>query len=327
MLRKTRRLKSSPRGRLGFCFAKQGGFMERIFQYCIDRTQENHTISTYLKALDYPHAVIVHLKKTPNGILLNGKWEYVNTRLSAEDILTIRLIETESSEHIPPVFHPLDIVYEDDDILVVNKPANMPIHPSLNHYENTLANAVCYYYENQGIPYTFRCVNRLDKNTSGLTILAKHMLSSAILSQQVAARQIHRQYLAITQGVTPSKGTINAPIGRKNDSTIERQIDFENGEHAVTHYTQIEAKNGYSLLSLKLETGRTHQIRVHMSSIGHPLIGDFLYNEASHEIERQALHSHKLCFTHPITKETLEFTAPMPSDMQHFWDSLSTEQL
>lgn len=296
--------------------------MERIFQYIIEPQHQNDTISTYLKEAGYPHAVLVHLKKTTEGILLNGKWEYVNTRLSTGDILTIHLIEEESSKQIPPIYHPLDIVYEDEDILVVNKSANMPIHPSLNHYENTLANAVCYYYENQGIPYTFRCVNRLDKNTSGLTILAKHMLSSAILSNQVAARQIHREYLAIVQGETPLSGTIDAPIGRKDSSTIERQIDYENGEHAITHYTQQETKNGYSLLSLKLETGRTHQIRVHMSGIGYPLIGDFLYNETSHEINRQALHSHKLCFTHPITGKPLEFTAPMPTDMQDFWNSL-----
>lgn len=296
--------------------------MERIFHYTIDNKYEHYTISAFLKEKNYPHAVLVHLKKTPEGILLNEKWEYVNTKLSTGDILTIRLIENESSKHIPPIYHPLEIVYEDEDILVVNKPANMPVHPSLNHYKNTLANAVCYYYENQGIPYTFRCVNRLDKNTSGLTILAKHMLSSAILSEQVATRQVHREYLSIVQGVTPTNGTINAPIGRKDSSTIERQIDYEKGEHAVTHYNQIETKNGYTLLSLKLETGRTHQIRVHMSSIGHPLIGDFLYNEASHEMNRQALHSHKLCFVHPITKELLEFTAPMPCDMQDFWNSL-----
>ena len=296
--------------------------MERIFHYTIENKYENCSISYFLKEMGYPHAVLVHLKKTPDGILLNGKWEYVNTTLSTGDILTIRLIEMDSSKNIPPIYHPLTIIYEDDDILVINKPANMPVHPSLNHYENTLANAVCYYYENQNIPYTFRCVNRLDKNTSGLTILAKHMLSSAILSEQVAKRQIHRQYLAIVAGETKAIGTIDAPIGRKDSSTIERQIDYENGERAITHFTRIATKNGYSLLSLKLETGRTHQIRVHMKSIGHPLIGDFLYNEESKEIERQALHSHQLIFTHPITKEILEFTAPMPFDMQSFWDSL-----
>lgn len=295
--------------------------MQRIFHYTIEETFHNCTIADYLKALGYPHAVFVHLKKTPNGILLNGKWEYVRTRLSTNDVLTIQLIETASSSQIPPVFHPLDIVYEDEDILILNKPANMPIHPSLNHYEHTLANAVCYYYEAQGIPYTFRCINRLDKNTSGLTLIAKHMLSAALLGQQAAEHRIHRAYLAIVQGETKAEGTIDAPIGRKDSSTIERRIDWEMGERAITHFTRIDCKNGYSLLSLRLETGRTHQIRVHMASIGHPLIGDFLYNENSKELARQALHSYQLGFLHPITKEAFSFCLPMPSDMQNCWDA------
>lgn len=296
--------------------------MQRNFLYHITEEYANYTISSYLKSKNYPHAVMVHLKKTPESILLNGRWEYVNTRVKTGDSLEIKLIETESSEKIPPVYAPFSILYEDEDILVIDKPANMPIHPSLNHYENTLANAVCYYYANQGIPYTFRCVNRLDKNTTGLTIIAKHMLSSAILSQDVAVKSIKREYLAIVAGETDDSGTIDAPIGRKDASTIERQIDYAHGEHAVTHYRKIDTKNGYTLLSLRLETGRTHQIRVHMSSIGHPLLGDFLYHPASTELPRQALHSHKLEFIHPITKEPMEFTAPMPPDMTDFWNNL-----
>ena len=296
--------------------------MQRIFTYQITEEFNNCTILAYLKAKGYPHAVMVHLKKTPESILLNGHWEYVNTPVQTGDLLEIKLIENESSDKIPPVYAPFSIMYEDEDILVINKPANMPIHPSLNHYENTLANAVCYYFANQGIPYTFRCVNRLDKNTTGLTIVAKHMLSSAILSQDVAIKSIKREYLAIVKGETGDFGTINAPIGRIDSSTIERQIDYENGECAITHYRKIGTKNGYTLLSLRLETGRTHQIRVHMSSIGHPLIGDFLYHPASTELPRQALHSHKLEFNHPITKEPMTFTAPMPQDMADFWNNL-----
>ncbi len=296
--------------------------MQRNFIYHITEQEHGSTILSYLKSKSYPHAVIVHLKKTPESILLNGKWEYVNTLMSAGDVLTIKLIELESSEKILPVATPFGIVYEDEDILVVDKPANMPIHPSLNHYEHTLANAVCDYYANQNIPYTFRCVNRLDKNTTGLTIIAKHMLSSAILSQAVSVKSIKREYLAIVKGITPDFGTIDAPIGRKNASTIERQIDYENGERAVTHYKKIDTKNGYTLLSLVLETGRTHQIRVHMSSIGHPLIGDFLYHKDSNELPRQALHSHKLEFSHPITNEKMTFLAPIPSDMFSFWNSI-----
>ena len=296
--------------------------MQRNFTYTITEEFHNCTISSFLKAQGYPHAVMVHLKKTPESILLNGRWEYVNTMMHTGDILEIKLIETDSSEKIPPVYAPFSIVYEDEDILVIDKPANMPIHPSLNHYENTLANAVCYYFAKQGIPYTFRCVNRLDKNTTGLTIVAKHMLSSAILSQDVAVKSIQREYLAIVAGETADSGTIDAPICRKDASTIERQIDYEHGERAVTHYRKIGTKNGYTLVSLVLETGRTHQIRVHMSSIGHPLIGDFLYNSESTELPRQALHSHKLTFTHPITKKPMIFEAPMHQDMADFWNNL-----
>ena len=296
--------------------------MQRTFYYKIEEAYHGQTISSYLKGKGYPHAVMIHLKKTPEGILLNGQWEYVNTRLSSGDFLEIRLIEESSSQNIQPLYAPFSIVYEDADILVVNKPANMPIHPSINHYEHTLANAVCYYYENQGIPYTFRCANRLDKDTTGLTIIAKHMLSSAILSQDVANRAVHRKYLAIVKGETNNFGTIDAPIGRKDASAILRVIDYTYGEKAITHYEKIASKKGYTLLSLQLETGRTHQIRVHMASIGHPLIGDYLYHEASTELPRQALHSYCLEFYHPITKDLLHFTAPLPSDMQNFWDSL-----
>ena len=296
--------------------------MQRTFYYKIEEAYHGQTISSYLKGKGYPHAVMTHLKKTPEGILLNGQWEYVNTRLSSGDLLEIRLIEESSSQNIQPLYAPFSIVYEDADILVVNKPANMPIHPSINHYEHTLANAVCYYYENQGIPYTFRCANRLDKDTTGLTIIAKHMLSSAILSQDVANRAVHRKYLAIVKGETNNFGTIDAPIGRKDASAILRVIDYTHGEKAITHYEKIASKKGYTLLSLQLETGRTHQIRVHMASIGHPLIGDYLYHEASTELPRQALHSYCLEFYHPITKNLLHFTAPLPSDMQNFWDSL-----
>ena len=296
--------------------------MQRNFTYQITEEFHNYTISSYLKSIGYPHAVMVHLKKTPESILLNGRWEYVNTSVKTGDLLVIKLIELESSEHIPPIFAPFSIMYEDEDILVIDKPANMPIHPSLNHYEYTLANAVCYYFANQNIPYTFRCVNRLDKNTTGLTVVAKHMLSSAILSQAIATKTIKREYLAIVEGETEDFGTIDAPIARKDSSTIERCINFEIGERAVTHYRKLDTKNGYTLLSLVLETGRTHQIRVHMSSIGHPLIGDFLYNPSSHELPRQALHSHKLELIHPVTKASMTFTAPLPQDMADFWSQL-----
>ena len=252
------------------------------------------------------------------SILLNGVWSYMRTSLKDGDILTVHIQETESSPNIPPVKLPLDIVYEDADIIVVNKPAGMPVHPSLNNYENSLANALMYYYQEQGKPFIFRCTNRLDRDTSGLTVIARHMVSSSILSGMGVRHEITREYLAVVRGtLNPPKGTIDAPIGRTGSSLIERKIDFEKGEHAVTHYRVAEEKNGHSLVSLILETGRTHQIRVHMKYIGHPLVGDYLYNPDMEYITRQALHSYRLSFTHPITGESMEFTAPLPADMCH----------
>lgn len=154
--------------------------MIRQFTYRIEPEYDSFTIREYLSLKGYPNAVFVQLKKTPESVLLNGIWAYMRTKLSAGDELFIRLEESTSSAHILPVSMPLSICYEDEDILAVNKPAQMPVHPSLNHYDHTLANAVCGYYNDQEIPYTFRCVNRLDRDTTGLTLIAKHMLSSAI---------------------------------------------------------------------------------------------------------------------------------------------------
>ena len=297
--------------------------MIRQFTYRIEPEYHSFSIREYLSLKGYPNAVFVQLKKTPESVLLNGVWAYMRTKLSVGDELFIRLEENTSSAHILPVTMPLSICYEDEDILAVNKPAQMPVHPSLNHYDHTLANAVCGYYNDQGIPYTFRCVNRLDRDTTGLTLIAKHMLSSAILSTAAARREISREYIAIASGKTPESGTIDAPIGRVAGSTIERQIDFENGERAITHYRRLAYHDGLSLLSLHLETGRTHQIRVHLKSIGHPLIGDFLYNPTDTTIKRQALHSYRLMFSHPIKGEPIVLTAPLPDDMHGLFPDFS----
>lgn len=297
--------------------------MTRNFIYQIDAASEGMTIREYLRRLGYPRSVFIQLKKTPRSILLGGDWVYVTTPLHAGDVLSITLTEEEGSQNIQPVSLPLAILYEDEDLLVVNKPARMPTHPSMGHHENTLANAAAGYFASQGISYTFRCVNRLDKDTTGLTILAKHMLSSAILSVQAAKREISREYLAIAEGDVPDCGVIDAPIGRKEASTIERQVDWENGDRAVTHYRKLAFKDGLSLLSLHLETGRTHQIRVHMNYIQHPLIGDFLYNPGSNILKRQALHAYRLQFSHPITGEAMNLTAPLPEDMAAFFPDFS----
>lgn len=290
--------------------------MKRIFNYIIPSEYDGHTLLSFLKEKQYSGPIITHLKRTENGILLNGVWGRVRDILHTDDILTINLIETESSENIVATNLPLNIVYEDEDILVVNKNADTPIHPSQGNYDNTLANAVAYYFEQKREPFTYRCINRLDRDTTGLLILAKHMYSASILSDMVKNRKIHREYLAIAMGIVPSEGTIIEPIARVDGSTIERCVNENTGEYACTHYKTLLTKNGYSLVSLKLETGKTHQIRVHMKHIGHPLPGDFLYNPDYSVIKRQALHSHKLNFVHPITKKPMEFIADLPDDMK-----------
>lgn len=294
--------------------------MERIITYHINETFQNTTILQFLKKKHYTDKAIIALKKTPEGILLNGVWAYVNQKISSGDILTIKLLETESSEKIVPEKLDIDIVYEDEDILVVNKTANMPVHPSQNHYTGTLANGIAYYFASQGKPFIFRCVNRLDRDTTGLTILCKHQLASGILSNMVSERLIKRTYLAICtdDGTLPENGTINAPIARKEGSTIERIVDYEKGEDATTHFKKLLhlPDKQISLIQLRLETGRTHQIRVHMSSIGHPLIGDDLYGGDCTRINRQALHSYSLKFTHPITLQEMYFEQELPQDMK-----------
>lgn len=297
--------------------------MERILDYRISADEAGVSIKDFLKAKGYSRQNLVELKKMKESILVNGKWEYVTCRLQEGDHLRIHIREKESSEKIVPVELAFEIMYEDEDILVINKPADMPTHPSLNNYDNTLANAVAYYFEKKGQTFCFRCINRLDRDTTGLTVLAKHMVSCSMLQDDMLQRRIIREYLAIVDGVlADDEGTIDAPIGRKDGSTIERMIDYEQGERAVTHYKVLERRKDMTLVSLKLETGRTHQIRVHMASIGHPLIGDFLYHPGDDRMGRQALHAWHLSFVHPITKEEMAWEAPVPDDMNSFWKEM-----
>ena len=290
--------------------------MKRIFTYEIPTEYEGATLLSFLKSKQYSSQIVTHLKRTENGILLNGIWGRVRDILHEGDLLTITLIESESSENIVPTPLSLDIVYEDEDLMVINKAADTPIHPSQGNYSNTLANAVAYYFLQKNEPFTYRCINRLDRDTTGLLILAKHMYSASLLSNMVKDRKIHREYLAIATGQIPNEGIIEAPIGRAPGSTIERQIDEEKGDYACTHYKRLAYKNGYSLVSLKLETGRTHQIRVHMKHIGHPLPGDFLYNPDYSVINRQALHCYKLKFIHPLTQKAMCIKSNLPNDMK-----------
>lgn len=292
--------------------------MERKFNFIINDEFHSKTIEQFLKSQEFPHQAIVQLKKTQEGICLNGTWAYVNQKLATGDILSLHLVEEITNSSIEPIYVPLNIIYEDEDLVVIDKPANTPIHPSMNHHEGTLANGLLYYYKEKGEHFTFRCINRLDRDTSGLTIIAKHLLSAGILSRQVSSREIKRTYRAICHGFVEDSGTINAPIARAADSTIERCVNFETGEKAITHYKRIayNTEKNVSLVELHLETGRTHQIRVHMKHIGHPIIGDFLYNPDYTFCNRQALHSYSLNFIHPITKKEMHFASPLPEDLK-----------
>lgn len=272
----------------------------------------------FLKNQGYSRHILTHLKQTDRGICIDDIPVFTSQMLKAGTMLTIRIIEKEASEHIQPVKLPFSIVYEDEDIMVVNKPADMAVHPSHGNYSSTLANGVAWYFHQQNVPYVFRCINRIDRDTSGLLILAKHMLSGAILSKAMKERRIHRTYLAIVQGCPfPKTGTVSAPIGRSPHSILERRVDAA-GDPAITHYRVLSFSDRAALVKLQLDTGRTHQIRVHMKYIGHPLLGDFLYHPENNDFPRQALHSYSLAFSHPITGESMFFQCPPADDMEKF---------
>lgn len=306
--------------------------MKRIFTYEIQPEDAGTSIRTFLKNKNFSRSAIVLLKKTENGIMVDSNRCYVNCILNEGEILTLSLIENENAEtdgqeKIIPNPLPLSIAYEDEDLLVINKSAGMPTHPSLRHYTDTLANAVMFYAKERGEYYPFRCINRLDRDTSGLTIIAKNLYSSCILYEDMKKRRIKRTYYAITDGILPACGTVDAPIARKEESVIARTVDFTRGERAVTHFERLAVNGGLSLAKLTPETGRTHQLRVHMRYLGFPLIGDFLYHPAydfylggdAMRIERQALHAGTLAFPHPVSGEPLLFRAPLPEDMRQFF--------
>ena len=272
--------------------------MERIFEYQITAAEEGRKIGDFLREKGYSRHLLRQLKETEDGLLRNAQPTFTTVALKAGDRIRVRLLEkAEGSEAIMPAPLPFEIVYEDEDLLVVNKPANMPIHPSFQNHGNTLADALTWHYQQHGEDFVYRCINRLDRDTTGLLIVAKHLLSASILSDMVGKREIHREYLAIVKGIPPENGTISAPISRKKGSAILREVNFETGEPAVTHFARLEIRNGLSLVSLKLETGRTHQIRVHMGYIGCPLIGDYLYYPECSRISRHLLSDYGFLFS------------------------------
>lgn len=291
--------------------------MDKILHYTVTLQESGMQVLDFLRSKGFSRHILTSMKPDKEALLVNGVRAGGRSILHEGDHFRVQLLETGSPEGIVPAALPLSVLYEDEDILVLNKPADMPVHPSIGNYDNTLANAVAFYFQQKGEFCPFRCINRLDRDTSGALILAKNALSAAILSAQMRNREIRRTYLAVVCGVTPPSGTVSAPIGRVSDSVIQRHVDPEHGESAVTHYERLAVQNDHSLLEIHLETGRTHQIRVHMGYISHPLPADYLYNPVYDCFKRQPLHSFQLNFRHPLTDQELCFTAPVPEDMVH----------
>ena len=246
-----------------------------------------------------------------SGILVNGEPVTVRKVVRGGDVLTLVLPEENESD-IEPIEAPLNIVFEDEDILAVSKPTSMPVHPSRGNHLVTLANAVMWYYRD--IPFVFRAVNRLDRDTSGIVLIAKNAEAAHKLSAAMKQGKFVKEYLAVVDGCPAKKcGTINAKIARESEGEMKRVVR-DDGKDAVTHYEVLKKNGDTSLLRIRLETGRTHQIRVHMAHIGHPLTDDFLYGNGKPG-DTYRLHAERLTFPHPKTGEIFTLVSKAPFDL------------
>lgn len=277
----------------------------RVISFKIEKRDDGRSIRSFLREFGVSASLLTQLKNTENGVTLNGEFAKTIERLHEGDILKIK-IENRGNMSRPAKMD-VDIVYEDEDIIVFNKPPNLPVHESHTHIGDTLSNYAAYHLGENG---AFRAVYRLDNDTSGLVLAAKNKLAASKL-----ARRIKKYYYAVVSGVVYEGGTVNAPIARCSSSLIEREVN-ENGKYAVTHYEPVSVKDGNTLLKIELETGRTHQIRVHMSYIGHPLLGDSIYGYDMSKIKRQALHCKDIYFVHPVTNREMHITCDFPKDIK-----------
>ena len=275
-------------------------------------------VDTLLKKhLNLSGTVVRRIKWLPDGILVDGA--RVNTRFCPREgqVLSVRLDDPERRSGIVPAPGPVDILYEDGDMVVLNKAPGVSVHPGPGHFDDTLGNFLLHHYDLEGETADFHPVHRLDRGTSGLLAAAKHPHAQEVLKNQLHTNAFRRTYLAVCEGVPkPGEGTIQVPLGPKPGSLMEQMVRPD-GKFARTRYKVLEEYEGRALVELELDTGRTHQIRVHMAHIGHPLTGDFLYGREDRAlIARPALHSARLELCHPITGERLTFAAPVPQDME-----------
>lgn len=254
--------------------------------------------------------------KRSQKIYCNGESANVNSPLYPGDEILVDISFEEECENILPIKMELDIIYEDEGLLVINKQPNMPVHPSINHFEDSLSNGVRYYFDSIGLKRKIRPINRLDKDTSGIVLFAKNEYIQECLIKQMKENTFEKEYLALVEGIISFPlQTVIAPIARKDTSIIERCVS-DDGDYAETIIELIAKYNNYSLVKCVLKTGRTHQIRVHTKHISHPILGDTLYGCCSPLINRQALHAYKIKFIHPITNESIELICPPPQDIQ-----------
>lgn len=290
-------------------------------KYIVKENDTNKTIKQVLKnEFKISNRLILKLKNN-NKIFVNNKNEKVDFELQAQDIVCVNLDFEEDNSNIVPSKMDLKIIYEDEAFLIIDKAPGIAIHPSILHFENSLSNGVKFYFDSIKLNRLIRPVNRLDRNTSGLVVFAKNEYVQEALIKQMTENIFSKEYLCLATGIfETSKGIIEAPISRKENSIIERQVSFENGQNSITEYEVMEEFKNINLVKCKLKTGRTHQIRVHMAYIGHPLLGDDLYGKSSELINRQALHSYKIEFIHPVSKEKVCFISPLPYDIKNIID-------
>lgn len=288
-----------------------------ILSYCIKENDTFYNVRDVLKNYFFVSSRLMLTLKRNNLIFLNSQHVSLDMKVKTNDVISFSLDFEEDNSNIVSNNIKLNIVYEDEAFLIVNKPAGISVHPSMLHFDNSLSNGVKFYFDKIGLKKKIRIVNRLDKDTSGLVIFAKNEYVQEFLARQMKSNSFNKYYLGILEGILGKKsGIINAPISRKKNSIIERCIDL-NGAKSITYYNVLKEFNNMSLVEFKLETGRTHQIRVHSSYIGHPIVGDTLYGNESKYIARQALHSYKISFIHPVSREYVEFYIDLPDDMNN----------